>query len=88
MARPEAIFRGLEGASDLIELLKLAEGAAQRARAGCEDEAFRVAERLSRHIEYLRNVAELLHHEIEGLDVDPLATLPGPIALREPRQHS
>lgn len=87
MPRPEAIIRALEGASDLMGLLSLAQGAALRARAGCEGDAYAVAERLSRHIDYLRNVAELLRHEIERLEVDPLATLPRPLARSLPRKQ-
>jgi hypothetical protein len=86
MTRPEAIIRALEGASDLSELLTLAQGAAQRVRAGAEGDAYGVAERLSRHLDYLRNVAELLRHELEGADVDPLATLPGSLPWAGPAQ--
>lgn len=65
---PDATARALDASSDLIELLRLAHGAIQRAQAESHGEAYQVACRLSRHMHYLREVAELLRHEIERFD--------------------
>jgi hypothetical protein len=65
---PESTVRALDATSDLIELLRLAHGAIQRAQAEANGEAYQVACRLSRHMHYMRKVAELLRHEIERFD--------------------
>jgi len=65
---PDSTARALDASSDLIELLRLAHGAIQRAQAESHGEAYQVACRLSRHMHYMRKVAELLQHEIERFD--------------------
>ena len=53
---PEAVY-------ELIDLLKLAHGAVNRAQLELQGEASNLASRLSSQLVYLRGVSELLEHE-------------------------
>ena len=80
----KSIARALGAVDDAGELLKLAQGAVERARVEVQGEALGVAERLSQQIEFLRRVADLLRHEIERLERERQA-LPaaGPVAISD-----
>jgi hypothetical protein len=69
-------MRALDASSDLAELPRLAHSAIHRAQAETHGEAYHVAARLSRHMHYMRKVAELLRHEIVRLDESQPAQLP------------
>jgi hypothetical protein len=56
-------LRAPEGVYELIDLLKLAHGAVNRARIELDGEASSLAARLSSQLGYLRGVSELLEHE-------------------------
>jgi hypothetical protein len=51
--------------ADTVDLLRLAQGACDRARLDLRGEALGVADRLSQQIQFLRKVAEVLGHEAE-----------------------
>lgn len=55
--------RAPEPVYELIELLKLAHGAVNRAQRELQGEASDLASRLSSQLVYLRGVSELLEHE-------------------------
>jgi hypothetical protein len=63
-----------DATSELAELLRLAQSAANRVQADTDGEAFQVAARISQHVQYLRKVVDLLRHEIERIE-DPQASL-------------
>ncbi|HEX6268380.1 MAG TPA: hypothetical protein VFZ81_15955 [Burkholderiales bacterium] len=79
-----SIARALGAADDAAELLKLAQGAAERAREEVRGDALGVAERLSDQIRFLRKVADLLRHEIERAEREREALLPASVvAIRD-----
>jgi hypothetical protein len=64
MAPPsKSVARALAAVRDAAELLELAQRAVERAREELQSDALDVADRLSRQIEFLRKVAEVLGHE-------------------------
>jgi hypothetical protein len=73
----KSIARALGAVDDAAELLKLAQGAAERARAEVSGEALGVAERLSQQIRFLIKVSGLLRHEIERAELRRKALPPG-----------
>jgi hypothetical protein len=68
---PAALARALEAVGDISELLRLTQGAVSRARREASGDAYAVAERISQHLDYLGEVAELLRHELERKPADP-----------------
>jgi hypothetical protein len=68
--------RALGAVDDTGELLKLAESAVERARREAAGDALGVAERLKQHIQFLRDVAELLRYEIERVEREREALAP------------
>lgn len=72
----ERASRALDATSDLTELLKLAHSAIHRAQADTHGEAYHLALRLSRHMQYMRKVAELLRHEIQRFEDAPAESQP------------
>lgn len=73
---PKSAARALAAVSDSTELLKLAHGAVERARAEVYGDALGVTNRLSQQIQFLRSMAELLRHEIERLERERKALAP------------
>lgn len=67
----EATLRAVRATSELADLLKLAYGAAHRVRWELSGDAHQVAGRLSRHLDYLQRVAELLRHEVQRAQPGP-----------------
>jgi hypothetical protein len=61
----EAGSRALNGASDLVELLRLAQGALERVELEVHGASFEQAQAFGRDIHRLRRQAEKLHAEIE-----------------------
>jgi hypothetical protein len=61
----KSIARAFGAVDDAAELLKLAQGAVERARTEVSGEALGVADRLSQQIRFLIKVSGLLRHEIE-----------------------
>lgn len=79
-----SIARALGAVDDAAELLKLAQGAVERARTEVHGEALGVAERLSQQIRFLIRVSGLLRHEIERVERSRKALAPGaPAALAD-----
>ncbi len=60
---PSVRLRAPEAVYELIDLLKLAHSAVNRARPELHGEASNLAARLSSQLGYLRGVSELLEHE-------------------------
>jgi hypothetical protein len=80
----KSIARALGAVDDAAELLKLAQGAVERARTEVHGEALGVAERLSQQIRFLVRVSGLLRHEIERLERSRKALAPAaPAALAD-----
>lgn len=79
----KSIARALGGVDDAAELLKLAHGAAERARAEVYGDALGVADRLAQQIQFMRKVCELLRHEIERLERERKALAPAATAIED-----
>ena len=79
-----SIARALGAVDDAAELLRLAQGAAERARVETQGDALGVAERLSQQIQFLRKVNDLLRHEIERAERERGSLLPaGVVSIRD-----
>jgi hypothetical protein len=63
-----SIARAFGAVDDTAELLKLAQGAVERARTEVSGEALGVADRLAHQIRFLIKVSGLLRHEIERME--------------------
>jgi hypothetical protein len=61
----EAGSRALHGSSDLVELLRLAQGALERIELEVHGSSFEQAQAVGREIHRLRRQAEKLHDEID-----------------------
>jgi hypothetical protein len=61
----EAGSRALHGSSDLVELLRLAQGALERIELEVHGSSFEQAQAVGRELHRLRRQAEKLHGEIE-----------------------
>lgn len=77
--------RALGAVADCRELLRLAQGAAERACAEVDGDAGGVANRLSRQLQFLMKITEVLRHEIERLERRRKALAPGCAAALEDR---
>lgn len=77
-----SIARALGAVTDAAQLMDLAHGAVERARADVRGDALEVADRLSRQLQFMREVAEVLRHEIERVAREE-GSLPAEIG-REP----
>lgn len=74
--------RALEAVADVAKSLDIACSAADRARMELDGHPSEVADRLSRQLEYLRGVTDLLRHEAERtLRQDASLRFSGPSAL-------
>jgi hypothetical protein len=73
----KSIARALGAVDYAAELLKLAQGAVERARNEVHGEALGVADRLSQQIRFLIKVSGLLHHEIQRVERQGRALAPG-----------
>lgn len=71
---PEAVY-------ELMDLLKLAHGAVNRAQLELQGEALGLASRLSSQLAYLRGVSELLEHEATRTTASPSTCGAQPPAL-------
>lgn len=73
---------------EATELLVRAERSVIEAREDFHGDLFHLATRLSRHLHFLKEVSELLSHEIEQRDVGRQAVLPFPALKRLPRART
>lgn len=67
LAGSNSIARALNATADAADLLKLTHRAVHRAQLELDGDAKDVAERLSQQLQYLREVADVLRHEIERI---------------------
>jgi hypothetical protein len=80
----ESERRAVDAVSETIRLLDLANTSVRDAQEACRGELLDLAVRMSRHLRFLRNVAELLGHEIAQQGSRPVANvLPFPRASSE-----
>ena len=61
----EAGSRALHGSSDLVELLRLAQGALERIQLEVHGSSFEQAQAVARDLHHLRRQADKLHDDIE-----------------------
>jgi hypothetical protein len=78
----QSVARALSAVADAAQLIDLAQGAVERACTEVHGEAQDVAVRLSQQLQFLRNVAEVLRHEIERVECERALALTPP-AIRD-----
>ena len=84
----ESGSRALNAANDLLELLRLAQGATERLEQEVHGPSYEQADLIGRELHRMRRLAERLQQELERfVSREASATLPGHHPLRRATDH-